>query len=127
MFHTRLPFIYIAKCNIAVDLGILVDASTSITPNNFNKMKSFLKDLVNEFDIREGGTHVAAIVFADQPRLVFDFNELRDSALTRDNVATKIGRIPQISGANRIDLALAKANADVFSLNGGLRRNAPRV
>ena len=105
----------------------MVDASTSITPANFNKIKTFIKDLVNEFDIREGGTHVAAIAFGDQARMIFDFNQLQGDDLTRENLGKKIDAIPQISGSNRLDLALTKANEDMFSFSGGKRDKTPRV
>ncbi|XP_028390676.1 collagen alpha-2(I) chain-like [Dendronephthya gigantea] len=114
------------SCDIAVDLGFVVDASTAITPSNFNRMKTFIKDLVNEFDIREGGTHVAAIAFGDRARMVFDFNELQGSELTRANLAEKIDAIPQISGSNRMDLALTMAKDNMFSFAGGKRDKTPR-
>lgn len=105
----------------------MVDASASTTPKNFNKIKTFLKDLVNEFNIREGGTHVAAIAFGNRARMVFDFNALQGNNLTREKLAEKIDAIPQISGSNRLDLALAMAAANMFSFAGGKRDKTPRV
>lgn len=105
----------------------MVEASTSITPSNFNKIKTFIKDLVSEFDIREGGTHVAAIAFGDTARMVFDFNELQGRELTRENLAEKIDAIPQVSGSNRMDLALTMAKNNMFSFGGGKRDKTPRV
>lgn len=90
-------------------------------------MKTFIKDLVNEFDIREGGTHVAAIAFGDRARMMFDFNELQGSNLTKENLATEIDEIPQISGSNRLDLSLTMAKNDMFSFTGGKRDKTPRV
>lgn len=86
-----------------------------------------MKNLVNDFDVRGGGTHVAAIVFGDKAQVVFDFNELRGKDLTRQNVVQKINDIPQLSGLTRIDLALLMADTDMFSFNGGIRRNSPQV
>jgi hypothetical protein len=108
-------------------LGFVVDASTSLTPSTFNKIKTFIKDLVNEFDIREGETHVAAIAFGDTASVAFDFNQLQGNDLTRENLARKIDEIPQVSGSNRLDLALRLANTRMFSFSGGKRDKTPRV
>ena len=115
------------SCDIAVDLGFVLDASTSITPKNFNSIKTFMKDLLEEFNIEEGGTHVAAIAFGDRARMAFDFNQLQGRDLTRENLSKRIDGIPQISGSDRLDLALAMANDDMFSFAGGKRDKTPRV
>lgn len=86
-----------------------------------------MKNLASEFDIREGGAHIAAVVFGDKSQVVFDFNGLRGKDLTSEKVDRIIDRIPHLNGRNRIDLALLMAKTHVFSLNGGTRRNAPRV
>ena len=98
-----------------------------MTPKNFNKIKTFIKDLVNEFNIREGETHVAAIAFGNRARMVFDFSQLQGDDLTREKLAKKIDTIPQISGADRLDLALSMASNKMFSFSGGNRDKTPRV
>ena len=125
--YTDIYFSLEYSCDIAVDLGFVVDASTSITPTNFNRIKSFMKDLLNEFDIQEGGTHVAAIAFGSTARMAFDFNQLQRRDLTSENLEKRIDDIPQESGSNRLDLALAMANDDMFSFAGGKRDKTPRV
>ena len=127
-FTRKLIFIFLdVSCNIAVDLGFVLDVSTSMTPLNFKKLKTFMKNLVNEFDIQEGGTHVATIAFGDRAKMVFDFNALQGNDLTRANLAGKIDEISQISGSNRLDLALEMARDDMFSFIGGKRDKTPRV
>ena len=125
--HTVIYFFSDFSCDIAVDLGFVLDASTSITPKNFNRIKTFMKDLLEEFNIEEGGTHVAAIAFGDRARMAFDFNQLQRRDLTRENLAKRIDGIPQIPGSDRLDLALAMANDDMFSFAGGKRDKTPRV
>ena len=114
-------------CNIALDLGFILETSTSITPANFRRMKTFLKDFVKEYNIREGQTHVAGVAFGDTANLLFNFNELQKNNLTLKNLTRKIDEITQVAGADRLDLALEIARDRVFSFAGGQRDKSPRV
>ncbi|XP_057292620.1 collagen alpha-1(XII) chain-like [Hydractinia symbiolongicarpus] len=108
------------SCPVALDLGILIDVSETITDQHFEEIKEFVAHIINEFDIKEEGTHVGVITFSTNPRLEFDFKRLK-GRYTKGNVMALISRIKHLKGMTRIDRALALAKTKLFSSKGGAR------
>ena len=63
-------------CKKAIDLGFIMDASSSVRRSNYNKVKSFIKDLSDDFTIGASDTRFGIIHYSDSARL--DFTQ-RDS------------------------------------------------
>ena len=53
----------------------VVDSSGSIGIDNFVKVKNFLKQTINYFDVGTNLTRVGMITFNQQPRLQFGLNK----------------------------------------------------
>ncbi|XP_005097989.1 collagen alpha-1(XII) chain-like [Aplysia californica] len=60
-------------CSQPVDIAFLLDDSSSISAVNFEKMITFVKDLVAHFDISLTSTRIAAITFSHRAFVEFTF------------------------------------------------------
>lgn len=58
-----------------MDLVFVVDASTSIKPNNFRHVKNFLADVVGELDISQSLVRVAVVRFSDDVQILLYLNQ----------------------------------------------------
>nr|XP_005278719.1 collagen alpha-6(VI) chain-like isoform X1 [Chrysemys picta bellii] len=59
---------------MTADIMFLVDSSGSIGPENFLKMKNFMRELVNKSDISTDRVQVGVIQFSGQPREEFQLD-----------------------------------------------------
>ena len=114
-------------CRRPVDLGFVIDASRNTGLRDFGRVKTVVKELLDWFDIKANRTHVSAISFSDDARVVLHFNGLNGKDITRENVAQLIDSLSAPSGEARISKALRMANSELFSSKRGMRKNAAKV
>jgi len=99
-------------CKKAIDLGFIMDASSSVRRINYNKVKSFIKDLSDEFMIGASATRFGIIHYSNSARL--DFTP-RDTAYhERTALKAKIDSIVYSYGGTRTDRALRMAETEFF-------------
>ena len=106
------------------DYGFLVDASGSILPDEFLKLKQFIKGVVDYLRIGPTYTHVGLIEYSRSAKMQFNFIESYDKA----EINTLVDAVPHTAGITRIDLALQVAAEQLFTLDvGGMRQNSRKV
>ena len=89
------------------------------------RVKTFLLQLVNQFDISEKATKVATILFSKTPNLL---NTFGDDIQTNQGIDNLIKGIPnKVKGGTRADLALMMADEKLFIPEAGDRPDAPDV
>ena len=90
MFPQTGPFIILIACtNSYADVIFLVDASYSIGVDDFQKVKEFIKDVVQIFDVGPSNTEVALIQYSSYADLHFkldDYSIVTDLLDAIDNV-----------------------------------------
>lgn len=114
-------------CPVPLDFAMIVDASGSISRTNFAILIKFIQEMMDGFDISEDGTHIAIVEYSTKPSVQLKFNDFSGAALNAVNLKRKIGEIPHTRGKTYIDKALAMANRDVFSAEGGMRPDVLKV
>lgn len=58
----------------------VLDESGSIGPENFDKMKKFVEDVISRFNVIPfGGADFAMVQYSTKPRLVFNLNKSREA------------------------------------------------
>ena len=67
----RVNFLQFVVCSKAIDLGIIMDASSSVRRANYNKVKAFIKDLSDDFTIGSSETRFGIIHYSNSARLDF--------------------------------------------------------
>jgi uncharacterized protein YegL len=100
------------KCEAFIDLTLIIDSSSSVSPNDFDQGKKALVDLVERLNVEPEKAGVAIINFASTMSLsaqtdIYEFE--------RKELLQQINDLPQIgtSTATGEALALAKSYCDV--------------
>lgn len=101
------------------DVVFIMDSSGSISNDDYNKEKEFVKQLANIFDISHGQARASVIIYDDNPKLIFGFEDELDNR----NVSAIIPNLEHLNGRTRIDKALAVAES-VFT---DARPTVPRI
>ena len=61
----------------ALDIGVIVDSSSSIGEKNFQKVKELLRIMVQQFDVLPHATHFGVIVYSNEAKLLTDFSNAK--------------------------------------------------
>ena len=86
-----------------------------------------MKRIIGAFEIGDNGTHVGAILYSDDAKVAFDFNDFTGPALNKEAIFTAVDSIKKTNGKTRIDKALRLAAKSLYSQSGGVRRDKPKV
>lgn len=105
------------------DYSFLVDASGSILPEEFLKLKQFIKGVVDYLSIGEDLTHVGLIEYSRSAKMQFNFTRSYD----KEEIKGLVDDVLQTFGITRIDLALEVATKQLFTLKGGMRPTSRKV
>ena len=87
--------------NFTADVILLVDSSSSVNQNLFNREKAFVKSMVRSLPLSPGKSRVAVISYGSTPR-VARFSSSRDV----ETVASEVDNIRYASGRRNISKAL---------------------
>jgi len=72
-----------ANCTTAVDLIFMMDCSGSIDSANYEQMKSFVSQLVNNFDVDSGNARVGLLTFSTVVEATFNLSKYSSRAEVR--------------------------------------------
>ena len=81
--------LFFVVCQTSVDLVFVLDNSGSVGDTNFNKVKDFVKRVIDFFNIGVDGTHVSVVTYDTDTHIEFNLvkyytkNELRNAV---DNI-----------------------------------------
>ena len=99
-------------------MGIIVDRSKSIGKSNFPKVKQFLTDLVDNFDVAPHKTRIGIILFGNDANVLLTFGE----STNNKEVKKAIRSIPiKLSPRTYHYKALETAHNVLFSASYGDR------
>ncbi|XP_028415701.1 matrilin-2-like [Dendronephthya gigantea] len=108
----------ITICPKKVDLGFMLDSSGSIGSSNFDKTKSFIKDITDYFNISPNNTRVAVMSYATLSTVHFSFSR---KFVSRQDLHSTIDSIPYSGGGTNTAQALIKAYAEMFNDSSSYR------
>lgn len=105
----------------------MIDASDSVTTENWPIMLEFVSSVVDSFDISPRGTHIGLIVFSRDAQISLYFNTLQENNRTATNVTKVVNNLQYKDGWSRFDLALLLAEEELFNEATGMRSEIPKV
>lgn len=114
-------------CPEPLDFAFVVDTSGSISRSNFKKLKAFIEQMIDGFDISEEGTHVAVVEYSTSASVVLKFDHFKGVYLNAVNLKRKARKIPHKRGFTHIDRGLHMANTEVFTVKDGMRPNVTKI
>eukprot|EP00058_Branchiostoma_floridae_P026676 XP_002612167.1 hypothetical protein BRAFLDRAFT_88906 [Branchiostoma floridae] len=71
-----------STCEVPVDLFWLLDGSNSVGTANFEKVKQFVVDVVNSFDVSPTATRVGVVQYSNKNTLMFNLGDKVDKPST---------------------------------------------
>ncbi|KAG7272281.1 hypothetical protein CRUP_018579 [Coryphaenoides rupestris] len=109
---------------VKADIVFLVDESSSISVNNFAKMKDFIFRAATYFPlIGPQGTQIAIVPFSNEPRIEFRLNAFKD----RNSLLRAIRALRYGGGNTRTGQSISFVLEDLFQESQGMRREVAHV
>ena len=105
----------IACKDTAADLLFMIDSSTSINPENFLKMKEFMKSLVRRSIVGPDKVHVGVTQFSSNSKLEFSLNKLYD----KPSIEKAIDSMQQMGGGTLTGKSISEISQYFDPSNGG--------
>ena len=100
-----------------LDIIFVLDASGSIGPSNFARVKGTVEDITSALTIGPDKTRVAVMVFSTPANLIFNLNSYTE----KDSLIEAIRNIEYTDGGTNTALALAVLRESAFSEILGVR------
>ena len=100
-----------------------MDSSGSISRRNFEKVKLFVSDVASKFDISPKGSRAALILYSTRATTKIQFSDHTST----ESFASAVKFLNHERGFTRIDLALQRANLDLFGRRGTARSVVPKI
>ncbi|XP_013410815.1 uncharacterized protein LOC106173996 isoform X2 [Lingula anatina] len=105
-----------SNCGSLADIVFVLDSSGSVGAANFEKVKDFVKDIVNDLDIGANSVRVGVVKFHSRPYSEFHLNKYYDKKALANAVDgikyTRGGTITSEGIKMMTDLAFKPANGD---------------
>ncbi|XP_063080138.1 cochlin [Engraulis encrasicolus] len=108
-------------CYNSVNIGFLIDGSSSVGEGNFRLMLEFIASVAGSFEVSDIGTRIGAVQFTYDQRLEFAFSQYP----TKELNLRAIRGVPYMSGGTATGDAITYAIRNLFSNRrpGGRGRN----
>uniref|UniRef100_A0A8C3ULS3 Cochlin n=1 Tax=Catharus ustulatus TaxID=91951 RepID=A0A8C3ULS3_CATUS len=97
-------------CYNSVNIGFLIDGSSSVGESNFRLVLEFVSNVAKAFEISDIGSKVAAVQFTYDQRTEFSFTD----HITKDKVLSAIRNIRYMSGGTATGDAISFTTRNVF-------------
>ena len=107
-------------CAATIDFMLVLDGSESISPADFDLMRTFASDLIGGFDVSDTDAHAGIVQFAGEGQGIVEVGLSSDPGA----IAGAISAMTQIVGATDIQEGIALAQGE---LTGGGRPDVPQV
>lgn len=101
--------------DIPGDLIFLIDSSGSIYPEDYQKMKDFMKSVIKKSIIGQNEVHVGVMQFSTVQKLEFALNQY----YTKDQLSKVINDMQQVGGGTHIGEAITAVSPYFDPLKGG--------
>uniref|UniRef100_A0A8C5T320 Matrilin 3 n=1 Tax=Malurus cyaneus samueli TaxID=2593467 RepID=A0A8C5T320_9PASS len=112
--------------NRPLDLVFIVDSSRSVRPEEFEKVKTFLSEMIDTLDVGERTTRVAVMNYASTVKVEFPLRTFFDKGSLKEAVS----HIEPLSAGTMTGLAIQTAMDEIFTEEMGSRPaafNIPKV
>ncbi|XP_056624052.1 cochlin [Triplophysa dalaica] len=102
-------------CYNSVNLGFLIDGSSSVGDGNFRLVLELLANIARSFDISDIGSRIGAIQFTYDQKMEFNFNDYT----TKDDALRALKNIAYMSGGTATGDAINFAVKNLFKPRTG--------
>ncbi|NXJ15333.1 COCH protein, partial [Odontophorus gujanensis] len=107
-------------CYNSVNIGFLIDGSSSVGESNFRLMLEFISNVAKAFEISDIGSKIATVQFTYDQRTEFSFTDYT----TKEKVLSAIRNIRYMSGGTATGDAISFTTRNVFGpVKDGANKN----
>ena len=106
-----------------MDIIIILDSSTSVGDDNYNKMKSFCKDFLKNADLDSGNVRVGIVSYSTGVHIEFNLNTYS----TSKDIIAAIDAIPYRYGSTNTADGLRTMRTQMYTAANGDRKDVPNV
>ncbi|GAA6080340.1 collagen alpha-1(XXII) chain [Tachysurus ichikawai] len=103
--------------NVHYDLVFILDTSSSVGKDNFEKIRQWVANLVESFDVGEDKTRVAVVRYSDRPTTEFNLARYK----TLEEVKKAARNIRYLGGNTKTGDAISYTTANIFTVPAGAR------
>lgn len=116
-----MPYLPLTGCkNVHYDLAFILDTSSSVGKENFEKIRQWVANLVESFDVAPDKTRVAVVRYSDRPTI--EFNLARHRSL--EEVKRAAHNIRYMGGNTMTGDAISYTTNNIFTEWNGARPKA---
>lgn len=120
-FLTKSSCILLAGCkNVHYDLAFILDTSSSVGRENFEKIRQWVSNIVDSFDVAPDKTRVAVVRYSDTPTTEFTLSEHR----SLEDVKRAASEIVYRGGNTMTGDAISYTTNNIFTERNGARPKA---
>nr|XP_054590673.1 collagen alpha-1(XXII) chain [Nothobranchius furzeri] len=106
--------------NVHYDLAFILDTSSSVGKENFEKIRQWIANLVESFDVAPEKTRVAVVRYSDRPSTEFILGQYR----TLEDVKKAARNIRYTGGNTMTGDAISYTTTNIFTERNGARPSA---
>lgn len=103
--------------NVHYDLVFILDTSSSVGKENFEKIRQWVANLVESFDVGAEKTRVAVVRYSDRPTTEFNLGRYK----TLEEVKRAAGNIRYLGGNTKTGDAISFTTNNIFTERAGTR------
>ena len=106
-------FLYFLVCTAKIDLGFLIDASTTVLRSrsqNYQQVVKFLRGLLRYFKVSKTTTRFGIVAYSSRTSTVISFSR----AYTRRQIYKAVLRLKELGGRRQLGKALTYARTHLF-------------
>ena len=118
----------VSVCDETFDLTIVVENTPQIGESQFQKVKTFAKQFIDAFDVKDGGTHVAIVSYGARPLVHTLLNSFSGPGLNKRIIEDRIDEIDyQSESVVSPGSALSEVLDTVYADGSGARNGTNKV
>lgn len=103
--------------NVHYDLAFILDTSSSVGKENFEKIRQWVSNLVESFDVAPDKTRVAVVRYSDRPTTEFNLGQHK----TLEDVKRAASNIRYLGGNTMTGDAINYTTSNIFTVQNGAR------
>ncbi|KAG2465901.1 VWA2 protein, partial [Polypterus senegalus] len=107
----------------SLDLVFVLDASNNVGRNDFRLIKTFIKNIISQFDIDSDLTQIALVIYNKKPRMIFSLDTFDSEGAMKKSISLA----PYLGGHAQTGKALRFVLEDATSTKKGARPGVTKV
>lgn len=116
-----------SACGLRGDIVFVLDASSSVSKEDYNKGKAFIKELMSSFSISDDLIRVGLVAFNQFVHIAFHLNKISEPGQTATSLRNLVDNATDIQVGTFTHKALQAVREEMFLPDKGDRPDVPNI